>query len=155
MSDWRLRRYASLPSTSDLCVRLAREGEPEGVAVLAERQTAGRGSRGRTWESPPGSLCLSVLLRPRRDPASASGQWALLAALALHDALAPHAPPGALSLKWPNDVLVAGRKAGGILLDAAAGTEGSASASTALVFSVLRDDGSKPASRCSVSLSFW
>ena len=118
--SWRLRRYASLPSTSDLCVQLARGGEPEGLAVLAERQTAGRGSRGRTWESLPGALCLSVLLRPR-DPPAASGHWALLAALALHGALAPFAPDGALSLKWPNDVLIAGGKLGGILLDAATG----------------------------------
>ena len=121
--SWRLRRYASLPSTSDLCVQLARNGEPEGLAVLAERQTAGRGSRGRTWDSLPGALCLSVLLRPR-DPPAASGHWALLAALALHGALAPFAPDGALSLKWPNDVLIVGRKLaklkiGGILLDAA------------------------------------
>ena len=121
--SWRLRRYASLPSTSDLCVQLARGGEPEGLAVLAERQTAGRGSRGRTWESPPGALCLSVLLQPR-DPPATSGHWALLAALALHGALAPFVPEGALSLKWPNDVLIAERKLGGILLDAATGASG-------------------------------
>ncbi|MBV9750385.1 MAG: biotin--[acetyl-CoA-carboxylase] ligase [Acetobacteraceae bacterium] len=121
--SWRLRRYASLPSTSDLCVQLARGGEPDGLAVLADRQTEGRGSRGRTWESPPGALCLSVLLRPREPPA-ASGQWALLAALALYGALAPFAPGEALSLKWPNDVLLAGRKLGGILLDAAMGASG-------------------------------
>jgi BirA family biotin operon repressor/biotin-[acetyl-CoA-carboxylase] ligase len=126
--NWRLRRYASLPSTSDLCVQLARGGEPDGLAVLAERQTAARGSRGRTWESLPGALCLSVLLRPR-DPPAASGHWALLAALALHGALAPHAPAGSLGLKWPNDVLIgdctlAKRKVGGILLDAATGEAG-------------------------------
>lgn len=120
MSGWRLRRYPSLPSTSDLCVQLARGGEPEGLAVLTEQQTAGRGSRGRIWESPPGALCLSALLRPR-DPPAAAGHWALLAALALHEALAPHAPDGALSLKWPNDVLIAGRKIGGVLLDASTG----------------------------------
>ena len=120
--SWRLRRYLSLPSTSDLCIELARAGEPEGLAVLAGRQTAGRGSRGRTWESPPGALCLSVLLRPR-DPPSASGHWALLSALALYEALSRFAADGALSLKWPNDVLIHGSKAGGILLDAAVGPE--------------------------------
>lgn len=121
MSAWRLRRYASLASTNDLCVQLAREGEPEGLAVLADRQTAGRGSRGRTWESLPGALCLSVLVRPACSAAEA-GHWALLAALALHGALAPFAQPGdAISLKWPNDVLINGRKLGGILLDASAG----------------------------------
>lgn len=120
---WRVRRYASLPSTSDLCVQLARGGEPEGFAVLADRQSAGRGSRGRTWESLPGALCLSALLRPM-DPPALAGHWALLSALALHESLAPHAPEGALSLKWPNDVLIAGRKLGGILLDAATGAAG-------------------------------
>lgn len=126
--SWRLRRYLSLPSTSDLCTDLARAGEPEGLAVLAERQTAGRGSRGRTWESPSGALALSVLLRPR-EPATSTGHWALLSALALHEALAEHAPMGALSLKWPNDVLIdqppgTKGKIGGILLDAAFGPEG-------------------------------
>jgi BirA family biotin operon repressor/biotin-[acetyl-CoA-carboxylase] ligase len=121
--SWRLRRYATLPSTSDLCVQLARDGETDGLAVLADRQTAGRGSRGRSWASPPGALCLSALVRPR-DPAAASGHWALLSALALYDALSPHAPPDALSLKWPNDVLIGGRKLGGILLDAASGAAG-------------------------------
>lgn len=114
--SWRLQRSASLPSTSDLCVQLARAGEPEGFAVLAERQTAPRGSRGRAWISPPGALCLSLLLRPA-TPAHDAGHWALLAALALHDALAPHG--GALTLKWPNDLLLDGRKLGGILLDGA------------------------------------
>lgn len=123
---WRLRRFADLPSTSDLCVALAQGGEPEHLAVLAARQTAGRGSRGRSWESPAGALCLSVLLRPR-DPPAAAGHWALLASLALHDALAPHAPPGALSLKWPNDLLIEDRKLGGILLDAASGNAKGAS----------------------------
>ncbi len=117
---WRLRRHASLPSTNDLCVTLAQSGEPEGLAILADRQTAARGSRGRTWVSPPGALCLSVLLRPR-EPAAESGHWALLAALALHDALAPLAP---LTLKWPNDLLIGGRKLGGILLDAATSPAG-------------------------------
>ena len=115
---WRIQRSASLPSTSDRCIERARAGEPDGFAALAGRQTAGRGSRGRVWTSPPGALCLSVLIRPD-GTAHESGHWALLAAVALHDTLAPHAPPGALCLKWPNDLLLRGRKLGGILLDAA------------------------------------
>ena len=75
---WRLRCFASLPSTSDHCVSLAATGEPDGLAVLALRQTAGRGSRGRIWESPPGNLYLSVLLRPE-GLATEVGRWALLA----------------------------------------------------------------------------
>jgi BirA family biotin operon repressor/biotin-[acetyl-CoA-carboxylase] ligase len=117
---WRLRRYAVLPSTSDLCRSLAAAGEPEGLAILAARQTAARGSRGRQWESPSGNLSLSVLIRPR-ERAAAAGQWALLAAVALVETLAPHVTGGhALKLKWPNDVLLDGVKLAGILLDSVA-----------------------------------
>jgi len=117
---WRLRCFATLPSTSDLCVSQAATGEPDGLAVLALRQTAGRGSRGRTWESPPGNLYLSALLRPE-GLASDVGRWALLASVALAEALAPLLPdPAALTLKWPNDVLLHQRKLAGILLDSAA-----------------------------------
>lgn len=125
---WRLRRYEALASTSDLCASLAEAGEPEGAAVLALRQTGGRGTRGRGWVSPPGALALSVLLRPRGRMAEA-GQWALLAAVAFAEALTRHAPSpeaeAAIRLKWPNDVLLGGRKLGGILIDAAAGESGS------------------------------
>jgi len=112
---WRLREYESLPSTSDLCATLAQAGEPGGLAVLAARQTAARGSRGRTWETLPGNLALSVLIRPNSPPAAA-GHWALLAAVALAEALETAGGP-ALRLKWPNDVMLDGRKLGGILLD--------------------------------------
>lgn len=118
-NGWRLAIHASLPSTSDHLVALAGRGEPEGLAVLARQQTKGRGSRGRDWASPVGNLCLSVLLRPGGEAAE-SGRWALLAGLALHDALAAFLPePAALQLKWPNDVLLHGRKLAGILIDSA------------------------------------
>jgi BirA family biotin operon repressor/biotin-[acetyl-CoA-carboxylase] ligase len=121
---WRLRRYPSLPSTSDLCARLAAAGEPEGLAVMALRQTAGRGSRGRQWESPVGNLYISALLRPPGTLAE-GGRWALLTAVALAEMLAAQLPdPSLVSLKWPNDVLLDGRKAAGILLDVSAGPGG-------------------------------
>jgi BirA family biotin operon repressor/biotin-[acetyl-CoA-carboxylase] ligase len=121
---WRLAVYDSLPSTSDLCRARALEGEAEGLAVLARCQTQGRGSRGRTWQSPPGNLYLSLLLRPDA-PAREAGQWSLLAGVALADALAPLLPePAALTLKWPNDVLLRGHKLAGILIDSAADTAG-------------------------------
>jgi BirA family biotin operon repressor/biotin-[acetyl-CoA-carboxylase] ligase len=117
---WRLRCFASLPSTSDHCVALAAAGEPDGLAVLALRQTAGRGSRGRGWESPSGNLYLSALLRPE-GLATEVGRWALLASVAVAEALAQPVPdPAALTLKWPNDVLLNQRKLAGILLDSAA-----------------------------------
>ena len=112
------RPYRYLPavsSTQDALRELAEAGAPEGAVVVAERQTAGRGRRGRRWESPGGGLYLSVLLRPRipleRLP---------LVPLAAGVAVARAAGVG--GLKWPNDLvaLVGGswRKLGGVLLEA-------------------------------------
>ena len=125
---WRLRVYEELPSTQDVVLRAAEAGEPEGLAVLARRQTAGRGREGRGWESPAGNLHLSVLLRPR-EPVRRAAQWALLAAVALAEAIEPYLPPAcsggpALELKWPNDVLLGGAKLAGILVEAATGPQG-------------------------------
>ncbi len=125
---YRLHQAALLPSTSDACVERAKAGEPDGLAILAESQTAARGSRGRSWACPPGNLYLSVLLRPRnRHEEAGAGQWALLAGIACIEALSLFdAEPAALSLKWPNDVLREGAKLGGILVDAAMTAEGGA-----------------------------
>lgn len=121
---WRLRVEESLPSTSDLVLRLAAAGEPEGLAVLARRQTAGRGRDGRAWSSPPGNLYLSVLLRPG-GAAREAGGYALLAAVALAEALEPELPdPTALRVKWPNDLLLGGAKLAGVLCESAAGEDG-------------------------------
>lgn len=113
-AGWRLRVFESLPSTSDLCRDMAAAGETEGLAVLARRQTAGRGSRGRAWQDGLGNLHFSVLLRPR-EPARMAGHYALLAGVAVADVL--DRPD--IALKWPNDVLLGGAKLGGILVDCA------------------------------------
>lgn len=105
-----------------MCIALARAGEPQGLAVLADRQTAGRGTHGRRWDSPTGNLYLSALLRPSL-PASQAGRLGLMAAVALAEAAAPHAPD--LRLKWPNDVLRDGAKLAGILTDSEAAPDGS------------------------------
>lgn len=124
VAAWRLSVYPSLPSTSAFCCARAAEGAAEGLAVLALAQTQGRGSRGRTWCSPPGGLSLSVVLRPDA-PMAQAGQWALLAGLALVDGLAGFLPdPTPLVLKWPNDVLLRGRKLGGVLIDSTADLAG-------------------------------
>ena len=123
-TTFRLSVHDSLPSTSDLCRARALDGEPEGLAVLARRQTRGRGTNGRAWQSPAGNLYLSVLLRPA-EPARHAGQWSLLAAVALAEALTPLLPdPQALALKWPNDALLHGRKLAGILTETSAGPDG-------------------------------
>lgn len=124
IGPWRIRSYARLASTSDLCLKLAASGEPDGLAVRADAQSAGRGRSGRAWHSAPGNLFLSVLLRPSGNSAEA-GFYALLAGVALREALASFLPdPSALTLKWPNDLLLAGRKLAGILLEAASGADG-------------------------------
>jgi BirA family biotin operon repressor/biotin-[acetyl-CoA-carboxylase] ligase len=116
---WRLEQYDELGSTSDLCIDRAKVGEPEGLAITAARQTAGRGSRGRNWLSSPGNLALSVLLRPNVKP-SDSSIFPLLTGIAVADAVQNFCPPGiAPMLKWPNDVLINGAKIAGLLIDAA------------------------------------
>ena len=116
---WRLEVHAALPSTADLLLRRAEAGEAEGLAIMAREQTAGRGRAGRAWASPPGNLYLSVLLRPE-GPAREAPQWSLLAGLALAEAAAGSvADPGALRLKWPNDLLLHGVKCAGILAESA------------------------------------
>lgn len=108
---------SSLPSTLDLAHELGESGAPAGALVLADEQTAGRGRQGRTWYSPAETgLWLAVLVRPARPPAG--GALAIRAGLATVDAVAEAAPEAAARLKWPNDLMVAGRKAGGILCEA-------------------------------------
>lgn len=120
-AGWRLEIHEILPSTADLLRERAAGGEPAGLAILARRQTAGRGRAGRPWASPPGNLALSVLLRPA-GPAMEAGQWALLAGVALAEAAAETDPdPAALRLKWPNDLLRHGAKVAGILSEAELG----------------------------------
>ena len=124
LPGWRLQVHAELGSTSDHLAALAAAGEPAGLAVLAMRQTSGRGSRGRGWQSPAGNLSLSVLLRPGGGRAEAAG-WPLLAGVALADTVTPLLPdPAALALKWPNDLLLRGRKLAGVLIDTALEPDG-------------------------------
>jgi BirA family transcriptional regulator, biotin operon repressor / biotin---[acetyl-CoA-carboxylase] ligase len=117
LTSWRLEVFEALESTSTTCIERARAGEAGGLAVMALRQNAGRGSRGRVWQAPEGNLNLSVLLRPER-PAGEAGMFALLAGVAVAEALQELAAI-TVTLKWPNDVLFGGAKLAGILIDAA------------------------------------
>lgn len=83
---------------------------------MARRQTAGRGRRGRAWETGSGNLAATLLLATDRPPVEAA-QISFVAALAVADLAASLVPPSLVSLKWPNDLLVAGRKAAGILVE--------------------------------------
>jgi BirA family biotin operon repressor/biotin-[acetyl-CoA-carboxylase] ligase len=113
-------------STSEEAGRRARQGAPQGTLVWALEQSAGRGRRGRAWLSPPGNLYCSLVLRPTCSVADAA-QLGFVAGLALAkatEAMLPKATEAVVtkdrtvSCKWPNDVLVGGRKIAGVLLDA-------------------------------------
>ena len=113
-----LELWETVGSTNDRALELGREGAPHGSAVAARRQTAGRGRRGHVWESPHGNLYLSIVLRPQVVPSRLPGLAAVCglgATGALDVLLASNAP----QLKWPNDLLAAERKLGGILIEAA------------------------------------
>ena len=108
-----LESHEVLESTSSLVKQRAEAGEAEGLAILALRQSAGRGRQGRGWESPAGNLYLSLLLRPA-VPLRDAPQWSFVAAVALAETLKPLLPEAAQpSLKWPNDLLLQGAKAAG------------------------------------------
>jgi BirA family biotin operon repressor/biotin-[acetyl-CoA-carboxylase] ligase len=110
--------YARIGSTNDEAKRLAQAGAPEGLLVLADTQTAGRGRQGRPWLTPPGTaLALSLVLRPALA-AEHAARVTMLAGVAVCEALEQTAGVPA-ALKWPNDVLIDGRKAGGILVESA------------------------------------
>lgn len=121
-----LRVVPSTGSTNADVAAAAREGSDEGLVVVAEHQVGGRGRLDRTWVSPPRSgLTFSVLLRP----AAPSGWLPLLAGLALAVAVREHAglPPAVdVGLKWPNDLLLDGRKAAGLLAEVVPTERGSA-----------------------------
>jgi BirA family biotin operon repressor/biotin-[acetyl-CoA-carboxylase] ligase len=109
-------RLGVVPSTQAVAFELAAQGAVDRTVVVADHQTAGRGRRGRSWVDEPGaSLLASILLRPGLPV----GRWPLygfVTAVAVAEALRAATDLDA-RLKWPNDVLVAGRKIAGILLE--------------------------------------
>jgi BirA family biotin operon repressor/biotin-[acetyl-CoA-carboxylase] ligase len=114
---FRLECHEVLASTSTLLKQRADAGEAEGLAIQALRQSAGRGRQGRGWDSPAGNLYISVLLRPA-VPLREAPQWSFVAAVALADTIKTLLPEAAkLTLKWPNDLLLDGAKAAGILVE--------------------------------------
>jgi BirA family transcriptional regulator, biotin operon repressor / biotin---[acetyl-CoA-carboxylase] ligase len=113
---FRLIAYETIGSTNDEVKRRAREGEDEGLVVIAGRQTAGRGRRGRAWVSPPGNLYSSTLLRPQCSAATAA-QLGFVAVLGVAAAIGEVAPAISPRCKWPNDLLASGKKVSGILLE--------------------------------------
>jgi BirA family transcriptional regulator, biotin operon repressor / biotin---[acetyl-CoA-carboxylase] ligase len=112
----RVLHFFQTDSTNRVAMELGYAGEPEGTVVMAEAQTAGRGRSGRTWHSERGTgLYFTVLLRPRLSPAQAP-LLTMLAGISAHAAV--QAMTGLVpELKWPNDLLLNGKKLGGILTE--------------------------------------
>ncbi len=120
-AGFRVRHLETATSTSDLAREAAGQGEPEGLWILSDEQTAGRGRHGRVWHSPLGNFHGSLLLRPAcslSEAATLSLVVSLAVAEAIHDVSAGRLVP---RLKWPNDVLIGDAKVAGILLEGAEG----------------------------------
>ena len=117
MEQPRIFRYDTVDSTNTVCKSLAAQGAPSGTAVIARRQTAGRGRMGRSFESPEGlGLYLSVLWRPEGTP---EDLLPLTPMAAVSAAMAIRRVTGApVRIKWPNDLVLEGRKLAGILTEA-------------------------------------
>ena len=116
-----LEHYPQADSTNDLARRQARADHAEGLVILADAQTAGRGRMGRAWIAPPGSsLLLSLLLRPTWLAPADAFSLTMLAGVALCEAV-EHVTPAHAALKWPNDLLLPARTAAGPTLRKAAG----------------------------------
>jgi BirA family biotin operon repressor/biotin-[acetyl-CoA-carboxylase] ligase len=122
--------YPEIGSTNDEAIRLVREGAPTGLLVIAEHQTAGKGRKGRRWTSPPGSgLCFSLVVHPS-SPRRHWHMLSLLTSVAVARSIEESSRPVnarssfGVDLKWPNDVLLAGKKVAGILIETADSPDG-------------------------------
>ncbi len=106
--------YDEVDSTNRAASEAAAMGAPEGTVVVAERQTAGKGRKGRSWFSTPrGSIVFSMILRPKASPESLTTLLGLSAALSIEK----NCPGVKVGIKWPNDLYIAGRKVAGILAE--------------------------------------
>jgi BirA family biotin operon repressor/biotin-[acetyl-CoA-carboxylase] ligase len=115
-AGYRRKDYAELDSTNEEARRLAEAGEAGPLWLMAAQQTAGRGRRGRAWDTAAGNLAATLLLRPQA-PQAIRGQLSFAAALAAAETVQHFAPAAGVTVKWPNDVLAGGRKIAGLLLE--------------------------------------
>lgn len=113
----RLLRFDILDSTNEEASRLAASGDNGPVWITTREQTKGRGRRGNAWISQPGNLFATLLMKA---PHASAAQLGFAASLAAADAIASFSAEDRVTLKWPNDVLLDGRKVAGILLEALA-----------------------------------
>jgi len=115
--------FDELDSTNAEARRRAEAGERGSFWLMARRQTAGVGRRGRAWDGGEGNLTTTLLLTLDKPQAEA-GQLAFVAGVAAAETIAAYVPPSLVSLKWPNDVLVGGRKACGMLIESGPARDG-------------------------------
>lgn len=115
--------FDELDSTNAEARRRAEAGETGDLWIAARRQTEGRGRRGRIWESPEGNLHATLLTTTDKPPAEAA-QLSFVAALAVAELCDAYVPESLVRLKWPNDVLIDGRKAAGVLIESGANVAG-------------------------------
>jgi BirA family biotin operon repressor/biotin-[acetyl-CoA-carboxylase] ligase len=113
-----------IDSTNAEARRRAEAGEGGPLWITAKRQTQGRGRRGRTWSTGTGDLAATLLITSTR-PAAEAAQVSFVAALAVADLLDAYAPPSLVTIKWPNDVHLGGRKVSGILVESGSRPDGS------------------------------
>lgn len=111
-----IEALGEIDSTNAEARRRAEAGEAGPLWITAERQTAGRGRRGRSWETGGGNLAATLLITTDRPPAEAA-QISFVAALAVADLADAYVPAALVTLKWPNDPMIDGRKASGILVE--------------------------------------
>ncbi len=115
--------FDELDSTNAEARRRAEAGEAGPLWIIARVQTEGRGRRGRVWSTQPGNLAATLLTTTERPPADAA-RIAFVAALATADLALHYVPDALVRLKWPNDLLIAGRKASGVLIESGARADG-------------------------------
>ncbi len=149
-----LHVHDEVTSTNDLAMALGDAGAPHGTAVVAERQTRGRGRLGRVWASPPGvGLWVSVVLRPP-VPASVVPAMTLAAGVATAEAIEAEAGVVA-ALKWPNDVLLDGRKVAGILTELRTEDQGVAHLVVGVGINVHHGRSEFPPELAETAISLW
>jgi BirA family biotin operon repressor/biotin-[acetyl-CoA-carboxylase] ligase len=116
-------RFDTLESTNVEARRRADAGETGPLWIVAGEQTQGRGRRGRHWETGAGNLAATLLITVARTPIEAS-LISFVTALAVYDLAAAIAPESLVTVKWPNDVMVAGRKVSGVLIESGRAVDG-------------------------------
>lgn len=120
---WPVAAYPELDSTNAEACRRADAGETGPLWIVAGRQSAGRGRRGRAWSTHPNNLSATLLIGTDRTPAQAA-LVSFVAALAVSDVAYAYAPPSLVTVKWPNDLLLDGRKAAGLLVESGPARKG-------------------------------